>query len=346
MRRGVADRMADVRRLLGASRAVYDDRARIAPEIARSTGLTLEGVLLGFSCLERDATDADLRLLVEAAGDASSVHVILSANVFVAPLRAVAIARAASTRVTVRPSPRDPTLARELVRAAGDDAIAIVSDRDVASVDRGEIHVYGRDRTVAAVRARARPGVTVRAHGPGMGVALVTPAADITAAAETVASDVVLFDQRGCLSPRVVIVEGDDARGEALGAALHERLEGWQAQAPRGMLVDAERAEAARWRETVRFVGRVWSGAGHLVGFARWEGTSLVPPSGRHVLVTSLSSFDDTVAALAAIARHVVVVGTDDPARLRGSTPTGSRVVSLGLMQRPPLDGPVDRRSV
>jgi acyl-CoA reductase LuxC len=343
--RGVDERAADVRRLLDASRAVYEDRQRIAPEIARSTGLTLEGVLYGFSCLERDAADGEVRSLVGAAGDAERVHVVLSANVFVAPLRALAVARAASARVTVRPSPRDPTLARELEKAAGDDAITIVSDRDVASVDRGEIHVYGRYETLAEVRARARPGVRVLGHGPGMGVALVSRAGDLAAAADAIAMDVVPFDQRGCLSPRLVMVEGDEGRGEALAAALHERLDGWDARVPRGELADAERAEATRWRETVRFVGRVWSGAGHVVGFAAWGGVAPVPPPGRHVHVASLPSFDAIEAALAPVARHVVVVGTDDPARLGGSVPRGARVVPLGLMQRPPLDGPVDRRA-
>jgi hypothetical protein len=344
--RPVEERAADVRRWLVASRTVYEDRARIAPEIARHTGLTLEGALYGFSCLERHVGDGDLGSLVAAAGDAERVHVVLSANVFVAPLRAVAIARAASARVTVRPSPRDPTLARELVRAAGDDAVSIVSDRDVASVDRGEIHVYGREPTIAEIRARARPGVTVRGHGPGMGVALVTRSGDLAAAADAIATDVVPFDQRGCLSPRLVMVEGDEGRGEALAAALHERLEGWDARVPRGELADTERADAARWRETVRFVGRVWSGAGHVVGFARWGGVAAVPPPGRHVHVASLPSLGEIEDALAPIARHVVIVGTDDPARLRGSVPRDIRVVSLGLMQRPPLDGPVDRRAV
>src|SRR5579884_866613 len=103
MTRGTDERIADVRRLLSAARAVYDGRARLSGELARSTGLTPEGVELGFSCLEREAADDDLRALVAAAGDASDVHVVLSANVFVAPLRALAVARAASARVTVRP---------------------------------------------------------------------------------------------------------------------------------------------------------------------------------------------------------------------------------------------------
>jgi hypothetical protein len=330
--------------LLDASRAVYDDRSRIAPEIARTTGLTLEGVLLGFSCLEVSATDPELRSLVAAAGEAERVHVVLSANVFVAPLRAIAIARAASAAVTVRPSPRDPTLAFELVRAAGDDAIAIVADRDVSSFDRGEVHVYGRDETVRAVRAGARPGVVVRGHGPGMGLVFVTRAADVAVAAGAIAQDIVVFDQRGCLSPRIVLVEGHDERGEALASALHAELSRWDDEVPRGVLAEVERADASRWRETVRFAGRFWSGAGHAVGWAPFVGAALVPPPGRHVHVAAVRSLSDATGAIAEIAQHVVVLGSDDPERVRDVAPGGARVVPLGCMQRPPLDGPVDRR--
>jgi acyl-CoA reductase-like NAD-dependent aldehyde dehydrogenase len=184
-------------------------------------------VELGFSCLERDATEPELRRLVAAAGDTARVHVILSANVFVAPLRALAIARAASTQVTVRPTPRDPTLTRALVDAVGDDGIQIVGERDIAVIDAGEIHVYGRDETIAAVRASAAKGVVVRGHGVGLGVAVVTRAADLRAAAEALAADVVTFDQRGCLSPRIAIVEGDVSRAETFALVLHGRMGIW-----------------------------------------------------------------------------------------------------------------------
>ena len=133
--RTLDQRVDDVRRLLRAAQRVYDARAAIVPQIARSTGLTQEGVELGFESLERQASDADLRTLVGGAGDAERVHVVLSANAFVAPLRALALARATSTRVSVRPSPREPNLTRALVEMSGDDAIAIVDDRDLSRVD-------------------------------------------------------------------------------------------------------------------------------------------------------------------------------------------------------------------
>jgi hypothetical protein len=344
--RGVDERVADVRRLMAAARSAYDDRARLAPAIARSTGLTPEGVELGFSCLERDATDSELRSLVVGAGDATRVHLILSANVFVAPLRALAIARAAANQVTVRPSPRDPTLTRALVHAAADDGIQIVGERDVAAVEAGEIHVYGRDETIAAVRARVGKGVPVRGHGAGLGLAVVTRAADVPAAAEELAADVVPFDQRGCLSPRIAIVEGDRSRAEAFAIALHGRLGAWGERVPRGSLWDAERADGARWRDALAFAGRLWSGPDHAVGLAPPGSPLTVPPAGRHVHVAVEGTLEQVAARISPLSRFVVAVGTDDPARVREVAPAHARVGPLGLMQRPRLDGPVDRRSL
>ncbi len=345
MSRTVEERIADVRRLLAAANGVYRDRARLTADIARSTGLSREGVEVGFECLERDATDADLRALVDSAGDAERVHVILSANVFVAPLRAIAIARAASDHVSVRPSSRDPTLTHALVTMARDPAIAMARDRDGAIRDADRIDVYGRDETIALVRAQAKRSTVVRGHGAGLGIAVVTRAGDAGEAAEALAADIVPFDQRGCCSPRVAFVEGSSDRAEAFATALDDCLAAWERRTPRGTLSEGERADAARWRDVLAFVGRVWAGGHHVVALAPSGSPLSVPPSGRHVLVACTRSLEDVGAALGPIDRFVVSVGTNEPERLRSLAPPHARVVPLGRMQRPPLDGPVDRRT-
>jgi len=345
--RTVEDRMADVRRLLVCAQAVHDRRARIAPAIVAATGLTHQGVELGFASLERDATDDDLRALVAGAGDARHVHVILSANVFVAPLRALAIARAASQRVTVRPSPRDPALTLALLAAAasgGDEALAAVDQRDVSHVEAGEVHVYGRDATIAAVRARVRRGVVVRGHGAGMGMAFVSPGAELEAAAEALALDVVAFDQRGCLSPRVAMVLGDEARARCFSEALHVALGGWHARVPRGALLEDERIDVRRWRDALAFAGRVWEGNDWAVALTRQGAPLSVPPAGRHVVVVAAASPEAIAAAVAPVAGKIVAVGTDAPRELGGLAPAHARISPLGAMQHPSLDGPVDRR--
>jgi hypothetical protein len=343
--RSVEQRIADVRRLLSAARAVYGRRHELAPAIAASTGLSHEGVELGFTCLERDASDTSLRALVASAGDARQVHVILSANVFVAPLRALAVARAAGATVTVRASPRDPTLASALVAAACDPSVSLTFDRRPPSMAEGQIHVYGRDETIAAVRRDAPSGVTVRGHGAGLGIAVIGRAADLDAAAEGLALDVVLFDQRGCMSPRAAFVEGDAARADAFASTLHDRLVAWDVRAPRGALGDAERTESRFWRDTRAFSGRLLEGDGHAVALVRDPGPMLFGPTGRHVGVCPVACLDEMAGAIAPVAASVVAVGTDDVARARAVAPSHARLAPLGGMHSPPLDGPVDLRN-
>jgi hypothetical protein len=338
--RTVEERVADVQRLLDAARSVHADRARLAPAIERSSGLTPEGVELGFASLETTATDAELRALVTSAGNAASVHVVLSANVFVAALRAIALARAAAERVTVRPSSRDPVLARALLERAEDPGITVTAERDVGSAAGDEVHVYGRDATIADVRSRVRPGVVVRGHGAGMGVAVISDRADVLRSAEALAADVVAFDQRGCLSPRVAFVRGDEARAAAFAAALHARLGDWSRRIPRGVLSAEERAEAARWRGTLAFAGRVWEAEHHAVGLGSTP--VAIPPAGRHVLVVPAPSREGLERALAPLVPSVVTVGADDLSDVPALP--HARLSALGRMQRPPLDGPVDRR--
>jgi hypothetical protein len=268
--------------------------------------------------------------------------VILSANVFVAPLRSIAIARAASDRVTVRPSSRDPTLARALVAAAGDESVSIVSGRDVP-VDADRVDVYGRDETISRVRSAVARGVVVRGHGAGLGIAFLAADGSIDHAAPALALDVVSFDQRGCLSPRVALVEGGVARGEAFAVALHASLATLGARVPRGALSPEERSDGVRWRETLTFAGRVWAGADHVVALGAPAPPLAIPPPGRHVLVVPVADAASARSVLAPIARFVVTVGGDGASTI---APPHARIAVLGRMQRPPLDGPVDRRSL
>ena len=254
---------------------------------------------------------------------------------FVAPLRALALAFAASDRVTVRPSRREPVFARALVEALGDPRVTIEPDR---VVEAGVIHVYGRDATIASVRRAAGPRVSVTGHGTGMGVALVT--GDLARAAEALAEDVTAFDQRGCLSPRMAFVVGDAERfGREVSDALEERAR----LVPRGALDPSEAEEAARWTSTVAYAGTLHRGASSAVGVVD---ARAIPPTGRHLLVRPLASPADLASALGEDARLVIAVGTDAPFDVaRALAPVHARVSALGAMQSPPLDGPVDART-
>ncbi|HEY2512166.1 MAG TPA: proline dehydrogenase, partial [Polyangiaceae bacterium] len=154
MSRTIAERCGDVRRLVEAAGRVAGRDALVA-QLVGSTGLSCEGVELGLDRhLELAPTDEEIAALVASAGDAKHVAVILSANVFVAALRAIAIARAASPSVVVRPSKREPHFARALVEAVEEPGLTLTAEVDFARLFGGEVHVYGRDATIAAVRAR------------------------------------------------------------------------------------------------------------------------------------------------------------------------------------------------
>lgn len=322
-----------------AARAIAKDEA-LRARVAESTGLSREGVDLVFDrCLELDPRVEEVRALAAGAAPAEAVLVLLSSTVPTAALRALALARAASARVLVRPSRREPHFAAALARALAEPGVALAPDLDVAGFAAGEVHVYGRAETIARVRALARPGVLVRAHGPGMGVAVVETAGDVALAADALAADVVPFDQRGCLSPRVAFVCGDAARARTFAEALFDALLRAHARVPRGALAPEEREGARRWAQAAAFAGEIREGAGGAVSISE---EVLVPPPGRHVHV----AFVETAALPAALARlapHVTIVGTASGAPAPGA-PVHARAARLGEMQTPPLDGPVDRR--
>ncbi|MBX3226383.1 MAG: proline dehydrogenase [Labilithrix sp.] len=342
----------DIRALLRAARSVAGDPA-LREAVVEASGLSRAGVDLAFDRhLELDATDVDLARLLQRAGSAEAVFVVLSSNVFVGALRALALARAAAPEVVVRPSRRDPAFARALVAAVGSDRLRLDESLDFAAVTRGELHVYGTDDTIADVRARAK--VPVRGHGAGMGVVWISKRASPAEAARLVADDVVVFDQRGCLSPRIVLVEHEDAvavtvgggrNADAFAEALHAELEERERTVPRGQLSAEERAASDRYVATMTYACRALVGAAHAIGIAP-AGAPLVPaPAYRHVhVVAGVATEDAARAVLTPLAKAITGVGSDDLEAAKRIAPSWARLASLGAMQRPPLDGPVDLR--
>ncbi len=330
---------ADLRAIVSAAARVASDPA-IVPALVASTGLSREGVELALrEHLELDVTDEELDVLVASARPVARVHVVLSANVFVGALRSLVLARAAAPQVTVRPSSREPVFAKALVESLAAPWLRL-ADIGVGELEEGELHVYGHDQTIAGVRSVAR--VPVVGHGTGMGVAFLPAGTPHAAAALALARDVVAFDQRGCLSPRIVFVEELGSSSSAVSAApafageLAAALEARGRDVPRGILTESEREESARWADAVAMAGTLHRGGSSLVGFAPGL---LLPPSGRavHVMPWAPSAFEP-------IARWVTVVGAPTLEAAASIAPAHARLATLGTMQRPRLDGPVDRR--
>jgi hypothetical protein len=345
--------------LVRAARRLADARTTEGREVraamVRQGPLSAQGVDLALcDHLELEPSTSERDALIEAAGDADYVHVLLSANVFVGALRALAIAVAAAPRVTVRMSRRESVFARELLSAVEDpDFGEPVRYAETPWIDPAldgvscEVHLYGHDETIVQVAANLPETVRVRAHGAGMGIAVIGGTAELGDAAEAIAASVIPFDQRGCLSPRVVLVDGGQERATAVAHQLASSLARGAQRVPIGTLSPEERAEATRYGDTCRMVGDLFEAGGGSVGLT--SETLWVPPVGRNVHVVSCdpSRASALLSPLRRMAAAVGIAGSEHdalPAAVLEVLPR-ARVSAADRMQKPLLDGPVDRRT-
>jgi hypothetical protein len=331
--------------LLAAARTLADGGSQqgqlLRSNLLATTGLSRAGIELAITrCLETHASVSEMTALLGATPQARAAHVLLSGNVFVAALRAIVIATASSERVFVRTSRRDPTLAKAL-HGLVPGAFTLVSELQPSAGDH--VWAYGSDETLARVRSTLPRGSWFHAHGHGFGVALVEPSvtADLAAAAHAIALDTALFDQRGCLSPRLVCVVGTLEQARAVARALATALAALERDVPPGPSSPEEAAESRRAHDTATYAfetlaaGSSWLSVGTQV---------VVAPPSRSLHVVSST---DPLLLLAPFARQITSLGASVSAPLYGELQQrfpGARLAKLGQMQRPALDGPVDRR--
>lgn len=355
-----SERARRVLAVLAAAARIADPRDPLGQEARQvlpdTTGLSAANVELGLRRhLETHVGAADLERLLSRAGSAPRVHVLLSANVFVGAVRAVALAVAAAPAVWVRASRREAVMPELLHRAlmeAGEPLFNLVDE--LAPSPGDDVHVYGRDETVAAVRASSPPSVRVRPHGAGFGIALINGSgAGDAAVAVSLSWDVVAFDQRGCLSPRIVFVEGPERTARDFASALARELDQRNQTVPRGLRSEGERQAGTLYLRTLQAIGEAEVGGSFVVGFERARRAILLPPPGRHVHIVPVDASEPLERLLRPWASGVTSVGYANRTAERSSlaktlrilTP-GARWSPVGSMQAPPLDGPVDLRGM
>ncbi len=332
--------LSRVEKLVEAARRLADpsdDLGRRARAILPvSTGLSPENVELGLSeCLETHPSRQELESLCAFVAEAPRVWVGLAANVFVAPLRAIALALAQSEDVRVRPSRREPEFCRLLREASA--TFDLVDSLEPEPGD--SVWLYGSDESIAEVRKSFAAEAIVHAHGSGLGIAVVsTDNVDMARVARALASDVVPFDQRGCLSPRIAFAIGDESAARAFARELAAELRAAEQRIPLGALSAEESAEITRFRDTMRYGGELLP-AGR--GFVSVGQSWVVPPAGRNVAVIHSVDFPTAPAHLIAA---VGLDGNDALDAWASETFPRARRSRIGRMQRPAFDGPVDLR--
>ena len=336
---------ARVVRLIEAARRIADPNdalGRRARELLpKSTGLSPEGVDLALArCLEVDPSDDELDQLCAGVTEAPHAHVLLSSNVFVAAHRAIAIGLAQSARVSVRASRREPELAR-LLHEGSNGAFRLVDELTPSPGDH--VWAYGNDETLAKLRGELPAGVVYHPHGHGFGIAIVETVGEHTAAG--LADDTALFDQRGCLSPRVALFVGEAEPARDFAQALARELARVGHDVPRGEIDADEASDIVRYRDTMLYAAELLHAGKGYVGLDVAGEHLLVPPVGRNLHIVRTA---DPESALRALGTQIAAIGISASpaltARVRELLP-GARISDIGQMQRPPFDGPVDLRT-
>ncbi|MCH2108876.1 MAG: hypothetical protein MK135_06070 [Polyangiaceae bacterium] len=308
--------------------------------------------------LEHTTSRSGLLQLLKIAPPAPAAHVQLAGNVFLGAYRAIALALAQTSRVKVRASRRDGAMA-ELLFDATRGAFELVDELDAEPGDH--VWAYGSDSTLEKLKGQLPAGCHLHPHGSGMGVAVLfepqtKPEVDLDTAALGLALDTALFDQRGCLSPRMVIVEGSRQYAEDFADALYKALVQVEESIPRGKLTSSEQADIFRWETTVSYLGSsARAGAGMLFVDPE-ENRLVVPPIGRNLHLCVTSNALELLQPIGGQITSFGIYGTSSfPAQFEeklkgqplnsGLIDSGERRFSpFGKMQMPAFDGPVDKR--
>jgi hypothetical protein len=231
------------------------ERRALDPPLARLCALSKEGLKAGLEAIlggyRREPAAALLahgRPAPEASDPRGPVLAILAASLpglAVQPLLPALLARrpmllkSASAEPLFAPAflaalvRREPRLAGAVAAATWPGGEAALEEPVLAGVERviaygGQAMLDDLGRRLGAPGDIAAVSEKLIAFGPKVSLGVVAAAADLRGAAEGLARDVALFDQRGCLSVVAVYTDGDpQALAGGLARELAELGERW-----------------------------------------------------------------------------------------------------------------------
>jgi hypothetical protein len=220
------------------------ERRALDPSLARLCGLSREGLKAGLEAVlggirHEPATALAAQARRAAPAEAGPVLAVLAANLpglAVQPLLPALLLR---RPVLLKSPSAEPlfapaflsALARREPRLAGAVAAATWAGGDVELEEPvlaavGTVLAYGEQEALDDLERRA-PGKVI-GYGPKTSLAVIGAQVDPREAAEGLARDIALFDQRGCLSIATVYTAGDAAvLAERLAAALIDLARRW-----------------------------------------------------------------------------------------------------------------------
>jgi len=373
-RRSTSDTLDALCRVLDAWR---DPRSRwrseLEAELPAASGFSRPTVQRGLAlALEAWSGDALRELVASELGDGASPRqhvrgfdstaVVLAGSIPMPSLLSLIAPLALRSPVLAKSASRDPVTAPLVSASISDidpklgDCVELVSfpasdpERMGAFCEADCILATGSDETLSAIRPLVKPPRRLVAHGHRLSVAAVGSDAlageALAKTARSIALDVALWDQQGCLSPVEVFVAGErgaDALSEALAAALAE----CEASMPRGAIAPEVAAAIQHERSSAELRGagvRVLASTGTAWTVVRDALAGPRPaPLHRFVRVFPVAGVAGLLDALSPHAAHLAAVsvagfGAETAELARALADRGaSRICPPGRLQAPPL---------
>jgi hypothetical protein len=210
------------------------------------------------------------------------------------------------------------------------------SDHLSAALERADVVVaYGSDESVAAVRARTPVTARFVAYHHRVSIGLVgrdaLTGASLAALARDIAWAVSAYDQRGCVSPRVVYAEeGGECSPAELADQLARAMADTDARWPTGPLDAGEASRLQQARGTAELMAAADGGRLLHGGSSAWtvwwapKDVAQLPVAGRFVVVRPIADASTLAAQLGPLGPHLQTVGV---AGLAGRLPAVSKAL-------------------
>jgi acyl-CoA reductase-like NAD-dependent aldehyde dehydrogenase len=346
-------------------------RKRLCRELPGPTGFHPATLEKGLSVAWDEFSGDDLRRCAERelggglAGDIAAgfptTAVILAGALPMPSWQAMLLPILLGSALRVKPSRHDPispTLFAEEVAELHPSfgrAVSILSATDRGAVARELaaadcVVAYGGDASIRELSQLVEPGQRFVGYGhrASFGVVGADASEPLERTAASLALDVALWDQLGCLSP--VAVFAHDSVADPLADALAEQLAQAELRWPGGERDPSSSAAFADARNDAEFRAAAGGSVRLLAASAgawvvtREEGTALRPsPLHRFIRIHTFSELADVCRALAPARRYLAALGiggfgTGLPeARDALASLGASRICPLGKMQAPPF---------
>ena len=317
--------------------------------------------------VDEAALAAGLAAHRSALGGASHVParlhaVMLSSNLFTACVKPIVWSLLLRAPVALKVSLRDEGFAELFALAVlladetvGEAILCARFGRDEEDLTRRLLSgadaasIYGSDATVRAVRALAPADAEVIPHGHGLGAIFVGREvlgadADLGPLLAGMALDIAAYDQRGCLSPQLVLVErGGAVTPRELARRLSEEgLRALSTSLPRGALPVETSTAQVQWRRASEALGELFEGDGYAVAYDD-EGPLRPSPGARNLAVHAVRDAAHAAALLRPLGVHLKCLAATGLLPL--PPPLAPRRCVPGCMQRPTLLDPHDGRT-